>query len=451
MGARVALIEKHKMGGDCLNTGCVPSKAILRAAKLAYDARRSQDFGLDLSLSPINMEKVMASVREVQAKIAPHDSVERFEGLGAEVHLGSFHFISHQEISDGEQILKAKRFVVATGSSPAVPSFKGIENFPYRSSENIWDLTQLPGRLVILGGGPIGVELAQAFRRLGSEVALVQRRDRLLAREDPEVSKLIQEIFSKEGIKVYLGYKPKEIRKNSNHTELILENPQKGETVLHLDELLVATGRRPNVAGLHLEKAGVQSGKQGVEVDSYLRTTAKHIYACGDVTGPYLFTHTAAHQARTILRNALFPGKSKINYRVIPWSTFCDPEVARVGLNESEALKKNIPHQVFRYSLSQLDRALCDREAEGFIKVLTPPGSDKILGVTLVASHGGDLLAEWVLAMQQGVGLKTLANLIHIYPTLAEVTQRLGGVFQSSRLTPRTKRWLERYFRWRFG
>lgn len=450
LGAKVALIEKNKMGGDCLNTGCVPSKAIIRAAKLRYDAKRSRDFGLKAAAEEVNMAEVMASVREVQTKIEPHDSQDRFEGLGVDVYRREFSFISPFEVSDGESTLRAKRIVLATGSSPAVPDVPGLADVGYRSSENIWELEELPKNLVVLGGGPIGCELAQTFARLGSRVTLVQR-SRLLSREDPEVSEFLKDIFEEEGIQLKLGWQPREVIQDGEIKAVVLRHPEEGEQKIPFDEILVALGRKPNTEGLQLENGGVKVESGKIPVDSYLRTTAKHIYACGDVTGPFLFTHTADHQARTVLRNALFPGKSKIQYDVIPWSTFTDPEVARLGMSEIEAREKGIAIEVYRYSLTDLDRAVCDREDRGFIKVLTPKGSDKILGVTLVSPHAGDLLPEWTLAMTQNIGLKTISNLIHVYPTLSEINKRVGGVFQNSRLTPRLRRILSSYLRWRFG
>ena len=451
MGVRVALLEKHRMGGDCLNTGCVPSKAIIRAAKLAYDARRASDFGLEAQLGKVDLRQVLGSVRGVIGKIAHHDSVERFSDLGVDVKLGSYRFINPQEITNGSETLQAKRFVIATGSRPRIPDLPGLTSASLLTSENVWDLEELPERLVVLGGGPIGCELAQTFARLGSKVTLVQRRNRILPREDPDASQVIQEIFRKEGIQLLLGCHHRRIREEGSRWVLELEHSEEGRKEIVFDRILIAAGRSPNVEGLDLEKVGIHPGPHGLDVDSYLRTSAKHIYACGDIIGPYLFTHTADHQARTVLRNALFPGKSKINYQIIPWSTFTDPEVARVGMNEQEAQKRNLSYDVFHYPLRELDRAVCDREEEGFIKVLTQKGKDRILGVTLISSHGGDLLGEMVLAMKQGVGLKTLANLIHIYPTLSEINKRVSGVFQSSRLTPTTKKWLGRFFRWRFG
>ncbi|PIR18053.1 MAG: pyridine nucleotide-disulfide oxidoreductase [Deltaproteobacteria bacterium CG11_big_fil_rev_8_21_14_0_20_49_13] len=446
LGAKVALVEKHKMGGDCLNAGCVPSKAIIRSAKIIHDARTAERFGLQSHNFDIKLDSVLASVREVQEKIAPHDSVERFTSLGVDVRLGEYRFISPNQISNGKETLEAKRFVIATGASPFVPPIPGMDKIPYLTSDNVWQLKELPKNLIVLGGGPIGAELAQTFARLGSHVTVVEMADRLLIREDPEVSELVKERFEAEGLTVLLKTKAEQIDGG-----LIVSGPDGQKRKITFDRILVAVGRAPNVNGLGLEKAGVQYDKKGVKTDATLRTTAKNIYACGDIVGPYQFTHTADFQARLILRNALFPGKSKIDYRVVPWCTFTEPEVARVGLNESEAKQNSVAHDVYQYSFSDLDRAVCDREFEGFIKVLTHKGTDQILGVTLVGSHAGDLLHELALAMHQKIGLKKVATMIHVYPTLAEVSKRIADIYQRSRLTDGSKKWLKRYFRWRFG
>ena len=446
LGAKVALIEKHKMGGDCLNTGCVPSKAIIRSAKIIHDTQTAERFGLKAHNFDIKLDSVLASVREVQEKIAPHDSVERFTSLGVDVHLGEYRFISPHQISNGKETLKAKRFCIATGASPFVPPIPGLDKIPSLTSDNVWQLKELPKNLIVLGGGPIGAELAQTFARLGSHVTVVEMADRLLIREDSEVSELVKKRFEAEGLTVLLKTKAEQI-----DGSLIVSDPNGQKGKIEFDQILVAVGRAPNVNGLGLEKAGVQYDKKGIKTDATLRTSAKHIYACGDVVGPYQFTHTADFQARLILRNALFPGKSKIDYRVVPWCTFTEPEVARVGLNESEAKQNKVAHDVYQYALSDLDRAVCDREAEGFIKVLTEKGTDQILGVTLVGSHAGDLLHELALAMHQKIGLKKVASMIHVYPTLAEVSKRIADSYQRTRLTGNTKKWLKRYLDWRFG
>ncbi|MBI2083315.1 MAG: mercuric reductase [Deltaproteobacteria bacterium] len=450
LGAKVALVEKHKMGGDCLNTGCVPSKAIIRTAKLIYDTKTGHRFGLCDLHPEINLSRIMESVRSVQSKLEPHDSPDRFRGLGIDLHFGSFRFISSHEITDGKVTLSAKRFVIATGASPFVPPIKGINEIPILTSDNVWGLKELPKRLVVLGGGPIGAELTQVFARLGSKVTVVEMLDSLLIREDTEVSQFIKERFIKEGIEVLIGHKAVEVRKSGDSFELIAQEGQKGKHI-PFDQILVAVGRAPNVNGLDLEKAGVKFSKKGIEVDEYLQTSAKHIFACGDVVGPYQFTHTADFQARLILRNALFPGRSKINYRVVPWCTFTDPEVARVGFNEREAKEKGIPYDLYSYSFNDLDRAVCDREEGGFIKILTEKGSGQLLGITIVGSHAGDLLHELALAMHQRIGLKKIASMIHVYPTLAEISKRIADTYQRSHMTPRLKQWLATYFKWRFG
>ncbi|MBI4374615.1 MAG: mercuric reductase, partial [Deltaproteobacteria bacterium] len=432
-----------------LNTGCVPSKAIIRTAKLIYDAKTGHRFGLSDLNPEINLSRIMESVRSVQAKLEPHDSPERFRGLGIDVHFGSFRFLSPYEITDGTVTLSAKRFVIATGSRPFVPPIKGIQEVPILTSDNVWGLAEVPKRLVVLGGGPIGAELTQVFARLGSKVAVVEMLDSLLIREDVEVSALIKERFEREGIEVLTNHKALEVQKTPAGTSLVVTQ-KNGSKTLPFDQILVAVGRAPNVDNLDLERAGIKFSKKGIEVDDTLRTSAKHIFACGDVVGPYQFTHTADFQARLILRNALFPGRSKIDYRVVPWCTFTDPEVARVGLNEKEAKEKGVACDLYSYSMKDLDRAVCDREDEGFIKVLTGKGSDQLLGVTIVGPHAGDLLHELALAMHQGIGLKKVASMIHIYPTLAEISKRIADTYQRTRLTPRTQGWLKRYFQWRF-
>lgn len=451
LGAKVALIERRKMGGDCLNTGCVPSKAIIRSAKLTHDAKTAERFGFSAHHFDIHLDKVLASVREVQKKLEHHDSVERFTSLGVDVYLGEYKFISPHQISNGSETLEAKRFVIATGAAPFAPPIAGLADIPYLTSDNVWNLQELPKCLVVLGGGPIGAELAQVFARLGSEVSVVEMVDRLLIREDPEVSKLIKKRFEAEGVRVLLQTKATAVKKGAAGYDLMTTDAQDTARTVSCDQILVAVGRAPNVNGLGLEKAGVAYDKKGIKVDATLRTSARHIYACGDVVGPYQFTHTADFQARIILRNALFPGKSKIDYRVVPWCTFTEPEVARVGLNAAEAQQKNIPVDIFTYSMKDLDRAVCDREDEGFIKVLTQKGTDQLLGVTLVGSHAGDLLHELALAMHQKIGLKKVATMIHVYPTLAEVSKRIADTYQRSRLTGTAKKWLKRYLNWRFG
>lgn len=450
LGARVALIEKHKMGGDCLNTGCVPSKAIIRTAKLAHDAKTAQRFGLEAMSPQVNIQSVLSSVRDAIQKLEHHDSVERFNGLGVDVHFGEYKFISPTELSNGQETLSAKRFVIATGSAPFVPPIKGLSDIPFLNSDNVWNITELPKRLVVLGGGPIGSELSQVFARLGSHVTIVEKASHILIREDPEVSQLIQNKFQNEGIQVLTNHQAEEVKQSTQGYELLLSN-QDGTKAIPFDQILVAVGRAPNVENLGLEIAGVDYTKRGIKADAKLRTTNKNIYACGDVVGPYLFTHTADFQARLILRNALFPGSSKLNYRFVPWCTFTEPEVARAGLNETEAKKQNVNYDCFTYEFKDLDRAVCDREDEGFIKILTKKGKDKLIGVTIVGPHGGDLLHELALAMHQNIGLKKVSQMIHVFPTLAEISKRIADTYQRTRLSPGLKKWFVRYFNWRLG
>lgn len=450
LGARVALIEKHRMGGDCLNTGCVPSKAIIRTAKLAHDLRRASHFGLQDFSVDVSLDRVMASVREVQAKIAPHDSVERFQALGVDVYQGFFRFFSREEVTDGDLVIRGRRFVIATGARPYCPSIKGLENITYYTSDTIWNLQHLPRRLVVLGGGPIGCELGQVFARLGTQVVIVEMGSFLLGREDVEASEVLETQFRREGIEIHKQCQVVEVGNDPQGIKIMMQG-KKGTTETYCDTLLLALGRAPNVDALNLEKACVEYTRRGIVVDDYLKTTNEIIYACGDVCGPYQFTHTADFQARLILRNALFPGNASLDLRVVPWCTFTEPEVARVGLNEREARERNMSYDLYHYSLKELDRALCDREANGFIKVLTRKGSDRILGVTLVGPHAGDLIHELVLAMHQNIGLKKLVSMIHIYPTLAEVSKRIADTYNRSRLTKARQNILKVYFKIRFG
>jgi pyruvate/2-oxoglutarate dehydrogenase complex dihydrolipoamide dehydrogenase (E3) component len=452
LGVKVALIEKNKMGGDCLNTGCVPSKAIIRTAKLVHDARTAQRFGLSNLEPDVQLSQVMASVREAREKLARHDSVERMRSLGIDVYQGPFQFTSPHEVTNGTDVLQAKRFVMATGAAPFVPLLEGLESIDYLTSDTVWNLTELPKKLVVLGGGPIGSELAQVFARLGSHVTIVEMGDCVLSREDPEAACLVKDRFEAEGMRVLVNSRASKVISGPQGSILEVIPQQNGNPIhVDFDQLLVAVGRVPHVEGLGLDNAGVAYSKKGIVVDDTLRTTAKHIYACGDVVGPYQFTHTADFQARLIIRNAFFPGRSKINYRVVPWCTFTDPEVARVGLNEKDAQAQGVSYDAYTYDLKDLDRAVCDRENEGFIKVLTKKGKDQILGVTFVGPHGGDLLHELALAMHQNIGLKKLANMIHVYPTLAEASKRLIDTYQRTRLTDTSRKWLKRYLRWRFG
>lgn len=448
--AKVALIEKHKMGGDCLNTGCVPSKALIRSAKILNYFKRAGEFGLDSQPAKVDFAKVMERVQKVVKEVEPHDSVERYTGLGVECIQGEAKILSPYEVEVNGKVLTTKNIVVATGASPLVQPIPGLSDVEYLTSDNVWNLRELPKRLVVLGGGSIGCELAQSFARFGSHVSLVEMASQIMAREDEEVSSFVTERFQKEGISVLTGHKA--LRVESGEKFLVCEYQGK-EVRIPFDEILVALGRKANVKGFGLESLNIEISNRGTVVaDEFLRTTNyPNIYVCGDVTGPYQFTHTSSHQAWYVAVNALFSPfkKYKVDYRVIPWCTFTDPEVARVGLNEQEAREKGISYQVSRYGIDDLDRAITESEAHGFVKVLTPPGSDQILGVTIVGHHAGDIIAEYVAAMKHGFGLNKILGTIHIYPTFAEANKYAAGVWKKANAPKMALEFLAKYHAWR--
>jgi len=449
--AKVALIEKHKMGGDCLNTGCVPSKALLRSAKMLSYAKRAREFGFKSANVEFDFAEVMERVQQVIKKIEPHDSVERYGKLGVECITGEAKIIDSHRVEVGGKILTTRNIIVATGARPLVPPIAGIDEVEYLTSDTVWNLRELPKKLVVLGGGPIGSEMAQAFARLGSEVTLVEMAPQILIREDEEVIRLVTDKFQQEGIKVLTGHKAKAFTREHGWQVLVCEADGK-EVRIPFDQVIVALGRKANVTGFGLEELGVALNKNGtVAADSFLRTNFPNIYVCGDVTGPYQFTHTAAHQAWYASVNALFASIKQFNtdYSVIPWATFTDPEVARVGLNEKDAKTQNIPYEVTIYGIDDLDRAIADSEAHGFVKVLTVPKKDKILGVTIVGTHAGDLIAEYVLAMKHGLGLNKILSTIHIYPTLAEANKFAAGEWKKAHVPKFALAVLEKFHRWR--
>jgi len=450
--AKVALIEKHKMGGDCLNTGCVPSKALIRSSKIFNYFRRASEFGLEPIAPKLQFSKVMERVQKVIQEIEPHDSIQRYSSLGVECITGEAQILSPYEVKVNGKVLTTKNIVVATGARPLVPKIPGLELIKPLTSDNIWNLREQPKKLVVLGGGPIGCELAQSFGRLGTNVTLIEMSNRIMSREDVDVSTLVTESFQKEGVRILTSHKALRIENASGETRLICETDGK-EVAIEFDQILLALGRRANVTGFGLEELGVEiSGRGTVVADEFLRTTNfPNIYVCGDVTGPYQFTHTAAHQAWYVAVNALFsPFKSfKVDYRVIPWCTFNDPEVARVGLNETEAKEKNIDYEVTRYGIDDLDRAIADSEAHGFVKVLTVPGSDRILGVTIVGHHAGDIIAEYVTAMKYGLGLNKILGTIHIYPTLSEANKYAAGVWKKQNAPQFALKMLGKFHAWR--
>ena len=451
--AKVLLIEKHKMGGDCLNTGCVPSKALIRSAKMLHYAKRAKDFGFQKTTVEFDFAEVMERVQRVIKEVEPHDSVERYQGLGVEVMQAEAKIISPYEVEVDGKTITAKNIIVATGARPMVPSIPGLEDVGYLTSDTVWDLREQPKRLLVLGGGPIGCELAQSFQRLGSEVLLVQRGPHLLPREDVEVAEMVEARFVEDGVQVLTGHSAQRFEMLDGQRVLVCEHDG-AEIRIEFDQLLIALGRKANVQGFGLETLDIKIAPRGtIEADEFLRTNFPNIYVCGDVTGPYQFTHTAAHQAWYAAVNALFsPLKSfRVDYSVIPWATFTDPEVARVGLNELEAKEKNIAYEISTYSIDDLDRAIADSDAQGLVKVLTVPGKDKILGVTIVGSHAGDLIAEFVTAMKHGLGLNKILGTIHIYPTLAESNKYVAGVWKRQHQPEALLRWVARFHTWRRG
>jgi pyruvate/2-oxoglutarate dehydrogenase complex dihydrolipoamide dehydrogenase (E3) component/uncharacterized membrane protein YdjX (TVP38/TMEM64 family) len=438
--AKVTLIEKHKMGGDCLNTGCVPSKALIRSAKLLNHISRSKEFGINSASAQWDFAEVMERVQHVVDTIEPHDSVERYTGLGVDCVQGTGKILSPWEVEitkdDGsKQRLTTKNIVIAAGARPFVPPIPGLADVNPLTSDNIWAIRKLPKRLVVLGGGPIGSELTQCFARFGSKVTQVEMLPRIMIREDPEVSAIVQAKFKAEGIDVLVNHKALRVVVEGGEKFLVVENEGK-EKRLAFDEILCAVGRVANLKGYGLEELGIPATRV-VDTNEYLETIYPNIFACGDVAGPYQFTHTAAHMAWYCAVNALFGRFKKfaVDYSVVPWATFTDPEVARVGLNETEAKEKGIAHDVHVYGIDDLDRAIADGEAHGFVKVITPKGSDKVLGATIVGEHAGDLLVEFVAAMKHGFGLEGILGTIHTYPTLGEANKFAAGIYKRSTAT----------------
>ncbi len=451
--AKVSLIERHKMGGDCLNTGCVPSKALIRSAKFMSHIARSQEFGIEKADAEFEFAEVMDRVAEIIKKVEPHDSIERYTSLGVDVVQGDAKITSPWTVEVDGRSINTRNIVVATGARPFVPPIEGIENIDYYTSDNLWELREKPGKLVVVGGGPIGSELTQAFSRLDISVTQVQMSPRILVREDPEVSELVQKQFIREGVKVLVNHCAKKFVQRDGSNYLVAEHD--GENVeIEFDTLIVAVGRAANTAGFGLEELGVRlNPNKTIETNEYLQSSIPTIYACGDVAGPYQFTHTAAHQAWYASVNTLFGAlkQFKTDYRVIPWATFTEPEVARVGLNETEAREQGVAYEVSRYGIDDLDRAIADSEAHGFIKVLTVPGKDKILGVTIVGEHAGDLIAEYILAMKHGLGLNKILGTIHIYPTLAEANKYVAGEWKRAHAPQKLLEWICRFHAWRRG
>ena len=448
LGGRAALIEKNKMGGDCLNFGCVPSKGLISSARVVQTIRKAENWGLESQEPQFEFSRVFESMRARRAIIEPLDSQERFEGLGVDVFRGDAKFISPHEVEVNGQVLRGKNLVIASGSRAGIPPIPGLNEIPYYTNETIFDeLNEKPESMIIIGGGPIGCELGQAMNRLGVKVYLMDLAPQILIREDPEVSAYAREYLEAEGVNIYTGIKTKKFSHINGKIHLEYEGTPNSQgdgvnATLEVDVVLVSAGRIPNIESLNLEAAGVEFDKRGVKVNQYMQNNQSHIWAAGDIAGSYQFTHVADFQARTVVRNILMPFSlfySKMDYSVIPWSTYISPEVARVGLNETEAKQQGIDYDLFTLEMKDVDRAILDNADHGFIKILTEKGKDRIIGVTIVADHGGDLLHEFVLAIKYEIGLGKIASTIHAYPTFAELARKLGDQYNRSRLTPRAK------------
>ncbi len=451
--AKVTLVESHKMGGDCLNFGCVPSKALIRSAKFIHSAKQAQSLGIAKADTEFKFADVMQRVHRVIKAIEPHDSVERYTALGVDVVQGKATIISPWEVDIDGKRLTTRAIVIATGARPFVPPIPGINDVGYYTSDTLWEMTELPKRLIVLGGGPIGCELAQAFARLGAQVTQVEMAPRLMIREDEDAAKLVSAALAADGVKVLTSHQAIRCEKVGDAKRLIVKHKDQ-EIILEFDDMLCAVGRVARTEGFGLEELGIPiTPRRTVETDDYLQTIYPNIFACGDVAGPFQFTHTAAHQAWYAAVNALFGHlrSFKVDYSVIPWATFTDPEVARVGLSELEAKEKGIAYELTHYGIDDLDRAIADENAHGFIKILTPPGKDTILGVTIVGDHAAELLSEFVLAMRHGLGLNKILGTIHTYPTMSEANKYAAGEWKRAHAPEKLLAWVERYQAWRRG
>jgi pyruvate/2-oxoglutarate dehydrogenase complex dihydrolipoamide dehydrogenase (E3) component len=456
LGAKVALVERHLLGGDCLNVGCVPSKALIRAARAAADARRGAEFGVRISGEiTVDFSGVMERMRRLRADISPHDSAARLRDSGVDVFIGGATFSGPETVQVGDpfdrlragKTLRFAKAVIATGARAAAPSIPGLKDVPYLTNETIFSLTELPKRFGIIGAGPIGCELAQAFARFGSEVFLVEAEHGIMPREDRDAAELVLKAMTHDGVKLLCCGKNLQVAQGANGIRLRVDSHGKGydETV---DQLLVAVGRAPNVEGLGLETVGVEYDKKGVKVNDRLQTANPRIFACGDICSPYQFTHAADFMARIVIQNALFKGRAKASALNIPWATYTSPEVAHVGLYEKQAREKGIEVDTYTQELAKVDRAILDGETEGFVRVHVRKGTDEILGATIVAAHAGDLISELTLAMNGKLGLKTIGAAIHPYPTQAEAIRKLGDLYNRTRLTPFVKRLMGKWLAW---
>jgi len=452
--AKVALIERDKMGGDCLNTGCVPSKAIIKVAKVLHDAKQVKEYGFNRADIDFDFSTVIDRVQRVISKIEPHDSIERYSDLGVDCITGEARILDNWHVQVGVTKFSTRNIIIATGAQPLIPPIPGIKDVAPLTSNTLWKMRKLPKRFVVVGGGPIGSEMTQAFQRLGSEVTQIEADSRIMNKEDPDVSGFIQKRFEKEGICVLTGHMVKSFESQGDTKIVVCEKENGVQVRVECDEILMALGRRANVKGFGLEDLEIKLNKNGtIEVDEFLRTNYPNIFAVGDVAGPYQFTHFAAHQAWYASVNALFSPfkKFKADYRVIPWCTFTDPEVAHVGISEEEAKTEGIDYEVTKYGIDDLDRAITDGEAQGFVKVITPLGKDRILGVTIVGPHAGEYLGEFVIAFKYGLGLNKILGTIHSYPTLAEANKYTAGVWKFNHKPDWLLKKVAAFHKWRRG
>jgi pyruvate/2-oxoglutarate dehydrogenase complex dihydrolipoamide dehydrogenase (E3) component len=448
LGAKVALIEKHFMGGDCLNVGCVPSKAIIRAARAVASVKEAGEFGVNVpDGATVDFGRIMERMRRLRADISPHDSAKRFSELGVDVFIGAGKFTGPDTIEVGGQTLRFSKAVIATGARAAAPAIPGLSEVPYLTNETLFSLTELPGRIGIIGAGPIGCEMAQSFARFGSEVYLVEATHGILPREDSDAANIVREQMARDGVNLLCCGKDLKLSKAPGGVRLQVESHGKGYDVL-VDQLLVAVGRAPNVEGLGLETVGVAFDKKGVKVDDRLQTTNPRIYACGDICSPYQFTHAADFMARIVIQNALFKGRAKVSSLIIPWATYTSPEIAHVGLYEKEAQAKGIEVDTYTLGMDKVDRAILDGETEGFVRVHVRKGTDQIIGATVVAGHAGDMISELTLAIKGALGLKTIGATIHPYPTQAEAVRKVGDLYNRTRLTPFVRKLMGAWLAW---
>lgn len=444
LGGKVALIERHLMGGDCLNVGCVPSKSLIRPARLAAEMRSAKEFGL--SSTPVSRDdfpKVMERLRRIRADISKNDSVQRYAELGVDVFLGNGVFKSPSTIEVDGVALNFRKAVVATGARAWHPTIPGLEDVGFLTNETVFSLTSLPKHLLVIGGGPIGCELAQAFRRLGAEVTIIQN-DRFLPNEDEDASRILADVFRNEGIEVLLHANTLKAEKTESGKKTVVVEVSGKNIEIEADEILIGAGRIPNVEGMGLDVAGIEyDSRKGIKVNDNLRTTNKRIYAAGDCCMAWKFTHAADAAAQIVVQNALFKGRKKLSSLIMPWCTYTDPEIAHVGIYERDAQSKNIPVEFFTFDMSENDRALADGEGVGFVKVMVKKGTDRILGATIVSAHAGEMISEITTAMNSGIGLGKLGGVIHPYPTQAEAIKRVAGLYNKTRLTPTVARLLK--------